>query len=233
MDPELCFVSVSDIISFQDQVNNILTEAQTDLLHQAILVMIAPTKHDNKGSSNGEDDDPSTTEEATSEPSTSASRAIIKEEQHDGVSADERNEEDDLQKLEARRAYNRKCAANARKRSKELVVGLQAQVLQLTRDKNELQRANDIMRAQVELLESQNRNLMMGQSTVGNSMMMQPQGAGYASFLGMMPQAGMNNTQQLSLLARQMQQQQGMHMQPGPSMETQQLQPSMDGQQLQ
>jgi hypothetical protein len=40
---------------------------------------------------------------------------------------------------------------------------LQSQVEDLTKDKTELQRSNDVMRAQLELLENQNRTLMMSQ----------------------------------------------------------------------
>lgn len=73
--------------------------------------------------------------------------------------------DDDMsaRKLEQRRAYNRKCAAKARKRSKDLIAHLQTQVEDLTKDKTELQRSNDVMRAQLELLENQNRTLMMSQ----------------------------------------------------------------------
>jgi hypothetical protein len=51
----------------------------------------------------------------------------------------------------------------ARKRSKELVEHLQDQVEELTKDKAELKRGNELMRAQLELLEQQNRTLMMNQ----------------------------------------------------------------------
>jgi hypothetical protein len=70
---------------------------------------------------------------------------------------------DELRKLENRREYNRKCAARARKRSKDLVSTLQKQVDELTSDKAELKRTNDVMKAQLELLEQQNRTLLMSQ----------------------------------------------------------------------
>lgn len=80
---------------------------------------------------------------------------------------------DELRKLESRRAYNRQCAAKARKRSKDLVEHLQTQVGELTKDKTELKRGNDLMRAQLELLEKQNHTLMMNQLTAGQGMSQQ------------------------------------------------------------
>ena len=71
--------------------------------------------------------------------------------------------EEEAKALEQRRAYNRKCAAKARKRSKDLIVTLQAQVEELTKEKSELQRNNEVMRAQMDLLEQQNRTLLMSQ----------------------------------------------------------------------
>ena len=59
-------------------------------------------------------------------------------------------EEDEKVKLEQRRAYNRACAAKARKRSKDLISTLQKQVEDLTRDKTQLERTNDVMRAQLD-----------------------------------------------------------------------------------
>lgn len=56
--------------------------------------------------------------------------------------------------------YNNK---KARKRSKTLVAQLQSQVEELTKDKAELKRSNDLMRTQLDLLEQQNRTLLMNQ----------------------------------------------------------------------
>lgn len=70
---------------------------------------------------------------------------------------------EELRKLETRREYNRRCAARARKRSKDLVSTLQKQVDELAKDKAELKRTNDVMKAQLELLEQQNRTLLMSQ----------------------------------------------------------------------
>lgn len=59
-----------------------------------------------------------------------------------------------------------KCAANARKRNKDTLANLQEQVHILAADKNNLQRENDILKAQLEVLESQNRALLMSRGTV-------------------------------------------------------------------
>jgi len=90
-------------------------------------------------------------------------------------------DEDEARRLEARRAYNRQCAAKARKRSKDLISHLQQQVEQLTKDKTTLERTNEVMQAQLQLLEQQNRTLMMNQRPHQNSMMT---GGGTGSFLG-------------------------------------------------
>lgn len=71
--------------------------------------------------------------------------------------------EEETKVLEERRAYNRKCAAKARKRSKDLISTLQEQVKGLTKDKMELQRKNEVMQAKLDLLEKQNRTLLMSQ----------------------------------------------------------------------
>ena len=95
--------------------------------------------------------------------------------------------EEDARKLVARRAYNRKCAAKARKRSKDLIVSLQAQVQQLTAEKSALERSSEVMRAKLELLEQQNRVLMMNQQPVMHGQMAQ---VGHPAFL----QQTMNST---------------------------------------
>jgi cell division protein FtsB len=51
----------------------------------------------------------------------------------------------------------------ARKRGKALVAQLQSQVEELTKDKAELKRSNDLMRTQLDQLEQQNRTLLMNQ----------------------------------------------------------------------
>lgn len=74
-------------------------------------------------------------------------------------------DDDEARRLEARRAYNRQCAAKARKRSKDLIAHLQQQVEELSKDKAQLERTNEVMQAQLQLLEQQNRTLMMNQRT--------------------------------------------------------------------
>jgi hypothetical protein len=54
----------------------------------------------------------------------------------------------------------------ARKRSKDLISTLQEQVESLTRDKAQLERTNDVMRAQLDLLEQQNRSIMQQQRAI-------------------------------------------------------------------
>ena len=90
-------------------------------------------------------------------------------------------DEDEARRLEARRAYNRQCAAKARKRSKDLIAHLQRQVEELSKDKASLERTNEVMQAQLQLLEQQNRTLMMNQR--GPSAMI-PGVAGAGSLLG-------------------------------------------------
>lgn len=71
--------------------------------------------------------------------------------------------EEDTRKAEARRAYNRECAARARKRNKDLVVFLQNRVKELENQKLGLERTIEVMRAQMQVLEQQNRSLLMNQ----------------------------------------------------------------------
>lgn len=72
---------------------------------------------------------------------------------------------------------------SARKRSKELVAHLQTQVEELTKDKAELKRENDVMKAQLELLENQNKALMMNQIVQQQQQPQhQPAQVGYSGF---------------------------------------------------
>lgn len=59
-------------------------------------------------------------------------------------------------------------SSSARRRNKDLVAHLQYQVDELTRDKNELKRTNEVMRAQLDMLEQTNRQLLMNQLANGN-----------------------------------------------------------------
>lgn len=72
-------------------------------------------------------------------------------------------EGEDVRKVEARRAYNRQCAARARKRNKDLIASLQQQVKDLERDKASLERTIEVQRAQMDLLEQQNRSMILNQ----------------------------------------------------------------------
>ncbi len=60
---------------------------------------------------------------------------------------------------EAKREYNRRNAARARKRNKHMVGGLQEKVHLLTKRTEDLQRSNDVLQAQLEVLQTQNREL--------------------------------------------------------------------------
>jgi hypothetical protein len=61
---------------------------------------------------------------------------------------------------EAKREYNRRNAARARKRNKHMVGDLQEKVHSLTKRTEDLQRSNDVLRAQLEVLQTQNRDLL-------------------------------------------------------------------------
>jgi FtsZ-binding cell division protein ZapB len=90
-------------------------------------------------------------------------------------------DEDEARRLAQRRAYNRQCAAKARKRSKDLIATLQKQVDELSKDKASLERQAEVMKAQLQLLEQQNRTLMMNQRSNSNQM-----GGGAGQFFGAM-----------------------------------------------
>ena len=70
---------------------------------------------------------------------------------------------EEAEKLLARRAYNRECASRARKRGKQLVAQLEAQVKELQEDKDELRRSLLQMEKQVNTLEMQNQALLLKQ----------------------------------------------------------------------
>jgi hypothetical protein len=63
-------------------------------------------------------------------------------------------------KLEAQREYNRVSAARARKRQKERITDLEEKVKDASHEVNEHQKANDVLRAQVNLLMEQNQLLL-------------------------------------------------------------------------
>jgi hypothetical protein len=61
---------------------------------------------------------------------------------------------------EAKREYNRRNAARARKRNKHMVGDLQEKIKSLTKRTEDLQRSNDMLQAQLEVLQTQNRDLL-------------------------------------------------------------------------
>jgi hypothetical protein len=71
---------------------------------------------------------------------------------------------DEAEKLLIRRAYNRDCASRARKRGKQLVAQLEAQVTELQVDKDELRRSLISKEKQINLLEKQNQTLLLKQT---------------------------------------------------------------------
>ena len=101
--------------------------------------------------------------EETSHKPHSRKRASESIEEGFSFDAGEGEGEDDSRKIEARRAYNRQCAARARKRNKDLIFTLQNQVNDLEHTKARLERTVEVMRAQMDLLEQQNRSLIMNQ----------------------------------------------------------------------
>jgi hypothetical protein len=102
---------------------------------------------------------------------------------HHNAAAAEAFRDDELpRKKDARRAYNRKSSAHSRRRSKEFVSDLQASVLQLTRDKLELHRANEMLQVRMDLLESQNKALLRERSWAAQPLQ------GLASLVDYVPQ---------------------------------------------
>jgi hypothetical protein len=62
---------------------------------------------------------------------------------------------------EAKREYNRRNAARARKRNKSMVGGLQEKIHSLTKRTEDLQNSNEMLTAQLEVLQTQNRVLLV------------------------------------------------------------------------
>jgi hypothetical protein len=75
---------------------------------------------------------------------------------------------------EAKREYNRRNAARARKRNKHMVGGLQEKVHSLTKRAEDLQRSNDVLQAQLEVLQSQNRDLLVSHKDLEPKVQAQP-----------------------------------------------------------
>jgi hypothetical protein len=82
-------------------------------------------------------------------------------------------------KAAAKREYNRQNAARARQRNKDMVRSLQKQVADLTTITTQLQRNNEVLTAQVEVLQQQNRSLLSSQHQQQNANLppLQPQQA--------------------------------------------------------
>jgi septal ring factor EnvC (AmiA/AmiB activator) len=76
---------------------------------------------------------------------------------------------DDAEKLLERRAYNRECASRARKRSKQLIAQLEAQVKELQEDKDELRKRLLKMEQQCILLEDRNQAMILQQMLMCNN----------------------------------------------------------------
>jgi predicted RNase H-like nuclease (RuvC/YqgF family) len=69
--------------------------------------------------------------------------------------------QDDAEKLEKRRAYNRESASRSRKRTKHLVRQLQNEVAKEKQEKLELQKKNEELQARLALLERHNQTLLL------------------------------------------------------------------------
>lgn len=96
---------------------------------------------------------------------------------------------------EAKREYNRRNAARARKRNKHLVGDLQEKVHKLTRRAEDLERSNDVLQAQLEVLQSQNRDLLVSRKeTAPSKTQVQPSNAIMSQLLEQLQ--GENETQQ-------------------------------------
>jgi hypothetical protein len=80
-------------------------------------------------------------------------------------------------KMQARREANRMHAFKSRQRSKLLLGELQVNMQQLSSEKSELERQNAVLRAQVEVLQQQNRALLQSQQ----QLMLLPGGAAQGS----------------------------------------------------
>jgi len=69
------------------------------------------------------------------------------------------DDDEDLRKLEEKRAYNRKNAARARQRTKEHILELTARAERYASKNEQLQQANDSLTAEVERLTEENQRL--------------------------------------------------------------------------
>jgi len=128
----------------------------------------------------------------------------------DGSGGDDgQDPEQQLAKLQARREANRMHALKSRQRSKLLLSELQQTVQQLTAEKVELERQNAVFRAQVDVLQQQNRALLQSQQQLllfpggagaaGNNPSGAQQGVQQSQPQGMNPMAAMMGLAQMGL----------------------------------
>ena len=68
--------------------------------------------------------------------------------------------------LEVKRAYNRECAAKARKKSRDMIAHLTQKLEEATNRETELQKDNEMMRAKLLLLENQKQQLLLDQQVL-------------------------------------------------------------------
>ena len=67
---------------------------------------------------------------------------------------------DELERLEAKRAYNRECSSRARQRGKHLIAQLEKQIKDLHDDKTELRRTTATMEKRLKQLQRENELLL-------------------------------------------------------------------------
>ena len=75
---------------------------------------------------------------------------------------------DEIERLQAKRAYNRECASRARRRGKELIAQLERQVKDLHDDKSELRRTVATMEKRLKHLKRENELLINKQGLITN-----------------------------------------------------------------
>jgi hypothetical protein len=80
-----------------------------------------------------------------------------------GTGGGDDDDENDSFKIKSRREANRLHALKSRQRSKQLLSDLQTTVGQLKSDKQDLERQNSVLLAQVDVLQQQNYKLLQGQ----------------------------------------------------------------------
>ncbi|ACI65090.1 predicted protein [Phaeodactylum tricornutum CCAP 1055/1] len=80
----------------------------------------------------------------------------------------------DVAKTAAKREYNRRNAARVRMRNKGLVSDLQKKIANLAQHEAELQRANEVLQAKVEVLEKQYQDLLQARKMEYNGAIIKP-----------------------------------------------------------